>query len=703
VLHADSSKSISGFKIAVPPLWLVVVLPLAYFVSAVLAIAAFGTNTPVWISNGLVVAALLRNKRSTWPVLLALTMVASYVANAWAGTFVTGIGLGLINIAEIWLVVVLSGVDDVVSPDHNIWQQARFILMCLLVPALCSVGGAGLLTLVYGAPFLNGWVMWYLSDVSGLLIVAPLLLSWTEPTLRKDRFGQQAGRAVLLAGMVAIVGYFVCDEQMAGLYLVFPFLLFATFTGRLLGATTATAVLSAIAIWCTLEGHGPIVRHTGSDVVMKVQLLQAFIASVLLSTLPVAAFLEQREKLMGQLREATETAQAAARAKVEFMAVMSHEIRTPMTGVLGMADLLLSADLPTREREYAAGIQRSGRHLLVLIDDILDFSKSEAKKLNLETIDFDLSEVLEQVGLLLMPQAADRGLDLRFEHRSTSPLILRGDPTRLKQVLVNLVGNGLKFTPRGGVTVTIGQRTADDGRDRFRFEVRDTGIGIPKDKQAILFDAFTQLDASTARRYGGSGLGLAISKKLVEAMGGELGVESTPDVGSLFWFEVPLERGNSTPPQADQRAPVVSPPRRVLLVEDVELNRVLIAEKLRLYGHEVVTAENGQEAVVLVERERFDVVLMDVQMPGMDGVEATRQIRKLPSPAGTVPILALSANVLPEEQARYLAAGMNGTLTKPIDWLQLCAALAKYGPADEGAVEEGKAFFCEQKEAKKLC
>ena len=256
---------------------------------------------------------------------------------------------------------------------------------------------------------------------------------------------------------------------------------------------------------------------------------------------------------MAQLRETTKTAEAAARAKAEFMAVMSHEIRTPMTAVLGMADLLMNDDLSAKKREYVKGIQSSGRHLLALINDILDFSRAEAKKLDLETIDFDLREVLEQVRSLLTPQAAERGLELRFERDGQLPHVLRGDPTRLKQVLVNLVGNGIKFTQRGSVTVAITIAWLN-GRNRFRFEVHDTGIGIPEDKQGILFNAFSQMDASTTRQYGGSGLGLAISRKLVDAMGGEIGVESRPGVGSLFWFEVPLAQGNLTAPPGDGAA-----------------------------------------------------------------------------------------------------------------------------------------------------
>jgi signal transduction histidine kinase/CheY-like chemotaxis protein len=679
VLHPDSSISIGGFKITAPPLWLAVVLPLVVFTTSSLSLTIFGAITPIWISNAFTVTALLRNKRSTWPVLLLLAEAADYASNIVAGTPITGFGYIACDVVEILLIVVLLRATGGGAPVDGMRPLARLALVCLAVPSLSAAGGAGLTALVYGGPFLPAWKTWYLSAASGQLTVTPLLLSWTEPTLRKARFGHQAAQTLLLAGLVAIIGWIVFSSDVLGVYVIFPFLLFAAFSGRLLGATTATAALTAVAIWSTAMGHGPIMARAGTDEVLKVQLLQLFFASVLLSALPVAAFLEQREKLMAQLRETTKIAQAAARAKAEFVAVMSHEIRTPMTGVLGMAELLLNADLPAKEREYATGIQRSGRHLLALINDILDFSRGEAKKLNLETIDFDLREVLEQVRSLLMPQAAERGLELRFERDGQLPHVLRGDPTRLKQVLVNLVGNGVKFTSRGSVTVALSHRVAD-GRNHFRFEVRDTGIGIPEDKQGILFNAFSQMDASTTREYGGSGLGLAISKKLVEAMGGEIGIDSRPGVGSLFWFEVPLALGSITaPPATDRRVLVASPPRRVLLVEDVELNRVLIAEMLRSYGHEVAAAENGQEAVTAVAREPFDLVLMDVQMPVMDGVEATRQIRRLSPPARAVPILALSANVMPEDRARYLAAGMNGALTKPIDWPQLFDALAKYG------------------------
>ena len=362
-----------------PPLWLAVVLPLVVFTTASLSLTMFGAITPIWISNAFTVTALLRNKRSTWPVLLLLAEAADYASNIVAGTPITGFGYIACDTVEILLIVVLLRATGGGAPVDGMRPLARLALVCLAVPSLSAAAGAGLTALVYGGPFLPAWKTWYLSAASGQVTVTPLLLSWTEPTLRKARFGHQAAQTLLLAGLVAIVGWIVFTSDVLGVYVVFPFLLFAAFSGRLLGATTATAALTGGRDLEHPAGHGPIMARAGANEVLQVQLLQLFFASVLLSALPVAAFLEQREKLMAQLRETTKTAEAAARAKSEFMAVMSHEIRTPMTGVLGMAELLLNADLPAKEREYVTGIQRSGRHLLALINDILDFSRGEAK------------------------------------------------------------------------------------------------------------------------------------------------------------------------------------------------------------------------------------------------------------------------------------------------------------------------------------
>jgi signal transduction histidine kinase/CheY-like chemotaxis protein/HPt (histidine-containing phosphotransfer) domain-containing protein len=401
---------------------------------------------------------------------------------------------------------------------------------------------------------------------------------------------------------------------------------------------------------------------------------------------------QELEHYASSLAQARDEAAAASRAKSDFLAVMSHEIRTPMTTVLGMADLLAATELPEKARRHVRAIHSSGRHLLATINNVLDFSRIEAGGLVLEQIDFSLAEALEQVRSLMAPQAAERGLELCFEHdgprmaedgdgRQPCPPLLpvvRGDPTRLAQVLLNLVGNGLKFTPRGRVVVRVAHRPDGQGRTRVRFEVRDSGIGIPQHQQARLFEAFTQAEDSTTRRYGGTGLGLAISKRLVEAMGGVIGLESMPGAGSTFWFEVPLAHGSEL--AAAERvtlARAALPPLRVLVVEDVATNRELLGEMLGQEGHAVAFAENGAEAVARVGRERFHVVLMDMQMPVMDGIEATRRIRQLPPPACAVPVVALTANVVAEEQQRYRAAGIDYCLTKPVVWQELFATLAE--------------------------
>src|SRR3954449_8266896 len=391
----------------------------------------------------------------------------------------------------------------------------------------------------------------------------------------------------------------------------------------------------------------------------------------------------ERDRQAVELRAAKEIAEQASKAKSEFLATMSHELRTPLTGALGMADLLAAEWLSDKERHLVEEIRSSGRHLLDLLSNVLDLSRIESGKLELQQTDFSIAELLEAVRSLLAPQAVERGLTLAFELDESVPPSLKGDPTRLRQVLINLVGNGLKFTSRGGVSVSVSHCPEPDGRIRLRFEVRDTGIGIPQEKLAEMFKPFVQADSSTTRRYGGSGLGLTISRRVVEAMGGTLEVESLPGVGSRFWFEVGLEPGDAAAAERAELDPAIASPRRILLVEDVELNRRLLQMMLSAHGHEVIFATSGAEAVELVARERFDVVLMDVHMPVMDGVEATRRIRRMDGPARKVAIIGLTANVLASEQQRYLAAGMNACLTKPIDWDQLFAALARSGGGSE--------------------
>ncbi len=382
-----------------------------------------------------------------------------------------------------------------------------------------------------------------------------------------------------------------------------------------------------------------------------------------------------------RLEQAKANAESANQAKTQFLATMSHEIRTPLNAVLGLNELMLHSSLDSQQRRHAELIGSSGRLLLALINDILDVSRIEAGHLQLSSAPFSAYAAAQGVVALMRERAFAKGLALRFEMIPGEDSLILGDAIRIQQILFNLIGNAIKFTDTGTVQVSI---TLEPGAERaltLRLEVSDTGIGIPPSAMPTLFDRFTQADSSTMRRYGGSGLGLAITREIVQLMGGTIATTSTPGRGSRFVVTIPsrfVERGELVPAVADTgQAATPRPALRILVAEDNDVNQILISEVLSRMGHVVHLVANGQLAVDAVRSGDYDLVLMDLQMPGMDGMEATQAIRALDGPKAGLPIIAMTANAFEEDRQACLAAGMDDYVAKPIDMDQLARAIAR--------------------------
>jgi signal transduction histidine kinase/ActR/RegA family two-component response regulator len=405
------------------------------------------------------------------------------------------------------------------------------------------------------------------------------------------------------------------------------------------------------------------------------------------------------ERSNRELQASNEAAQAASRAKSAFLATMSHELRTPMNGVVGMTELLLNGNLVPAQRRSVEVIRRSALSLLQILNDILDFSKIEAGQLETESLPFDLRKATDNALSVLLPQVeAKKGLVLRMDWPRDLPTAVVGDPTRFAQIVTNLVGNAIKFTTEGHVTLRARLAQQHGTTLRLRFEVEDSGVGIPAEALPRLFQSFTQSDSSITRKFGGTGLGLAIVRRLCELMGGECGVHSELGRGSTFWFTLTLQRDPEPAGTAATALLPVLPPRaaagpdaalHVLLVEDNPINQEVALGMLELLGVRATVADDGRRAVELLRaRHDFTLVLMDCQMPEMDGLEATRRTRAHERAGGRhVPIVALTANAMVGDREQCLDAGMDDFLSKPFQLRELAAAIDRWCPRHAAATE----------------
>jgi signal transduction histidine kinase len=575
----------------------------------------------------------------------------------------------------------------------RLWRGApriRSLRSLILLPAVttpvAAAGGlviAGILAIGFGDPFLRNLMDWFLRCGLGLAVVLPATLVLVDAEHRRSFRSSWREQLLLLFAVAAVT--LLCAHPLSGAppFLIFPVALAAAYRLGARGAAMASLIVAAITLPIALSGASPRFNAILGPVA-QARTIQVFIAVLFYTCLAAGLALAQQDRLKRLLlrreqltRAARARALAATEAKTEFLATMSHEIRTPLNSVLGFAQLLATReDLPPDVRRQINLIDNAGAALLTVVNDILDFSRVEAGLIELLPQPTSAAALLRDTVAIMAPEARAKGLTLDLEIVDPVQALHDLDADRLRQVLINLLNNAVKFTDEGRIDARLIVEPGDL-EDRLRFEILDTGVGIDLDKQALLFQRFSQADSSMSRLHGGAGLGLAICRALIEVMGGKIGVDSVAGRGSCFWIEL---LAPTAEPIAVPERPKVSPPgaARILIVDDHPINLEIGAALLTLVGCEVDLAENGKQAVEKATAGHYDIILMDIHMPQMDGLQATRAIKALPGDRGKAPIIAMSADALPRQVERCYAAGMVDHIAKPIQREVLYAKIERW-------------------------
>ena len=622
-----------------------------------------GHNAPLWLANAVALTVLLRSPTRRWLVLVGFAAAGTLLASlSLKATPFLALGLMVANVSE--YVFCAWALRRTVGPSIDIGRPRDLGFLALF--AICSplISGA-ISTAVFAG---MGWgslpmraISWVIANALGIMLITPCLLALSQARdLLAERPLQRRGWLVLAALDAAALLVFG-QTRYPLLFIVPPVLAFVALELEVLGAAIGVVMVGAVAVIFTAMGLGPV-GLIAKDLTEQSLFLQLFLVVAIFSALPLASTSAQRRRLKAE-------AEAAAQVKAEFLANMSHELRTPLTAVLGFTQLVEGQpELSDETRGYVQRVANAGKALRATVNDILDFSKLEAGQVEIKHQPMSPAALMREAAELFAGQAQDKGVVLRASGLSNLPPLVEADPDRLRQILLNLIGNAVKFTERGAV---IASAKFDAAAGRLSFEVSDTGPGIAPEQVDHLFQRFSQIDG--ARRSGGTGLGLAICKGLVDAMGGRIGVASARGAGSRFWFEIPARLAEGvTADEAPEVRGGLPDGCRVLVVDDNAANRHLVHAILTPFGVDLTEATDGDEGVARAEAQGFDLVLMDLRMPRLDGRAAAALIRAGQGPNQRTPILAFSADAsaLPADEL------FAGHVPKPLSALGLIETMA---------------------------
>ena len=661
----------------------------------------------IWPPSGIAIAGLLLGGYRLWPAVFLGGMLTNVIVSEHLFmSSLIGVGNSLESLLAVWLLRKAIPDMDLFGGLRN---TAAFIALAAMIAPLPSAAIGTLSMLLFGMTDLlqapRAFGAWFLGDLMGVLALTPLIFligrHLTAPETRQESlpsFYSRGAEQIMLvcAATLASVAVYTLPHDITVRFTYLPFLLVLWGALRLpmIQALVLSLLVSIVAVSGTLAERADV---SHARLIEQMAFLYLFLATQIATVLLVGAVMRDREKIARQLWHAQRQAEAASAQKSQFLTNISHEIRTPLNGIIGVTGIMMPESNNARQREQLRIIQNSADSLLTLLNDLLDHARIEAGKLSIVRQTFALPQLLRDVIGLFESQAEAHGLRLRAQFSGNLPRYAVSDDVRIRQILVNILGNALKFTQRGEVTLSVTRESEAANIATVRITVEDSGIGIPEEAQKKIFEPFTQADNSTSRLYGGSGLGLTISRQLAEQLGGSLSLTSSPGIGTRVDIILPMQLPTVSQELSYQRRvehrelesgthEALQLGRRILVAEDNPINAQVTEQMLRNLGHDVSVAENGQSVLALWQ-QGFDLILMDCLMPVMDGYDATRRIRALERDAGSrIPIVALTANAMNDERDKCLAAGMDDYLAKPIRVKDLDRMLRRHLRTRAGAL-----------------